>query len=814
MTIKKRGFFKLLSIFLVALLLFVNPSVMWVFGQETYTITAVDNTVDPNVEYSPISNIPCRTNNNKMNSAPVLSEAGEGVKGSYAMQIGTMQTTSNTVYFQASTTAAFAKDTEYTIEMKIRKKQGSVDSLKIGIFGYNTTGANYSLEIDDSELSENWQMYTWEHKTKSSSGWKFLEITYTASNGAILLFDEIKVYKADDQDKTPIAFQNGLAADATFDTAVVYEKNYELVDFDNSVDPDIEFKAIDSIPHRTNNENMKSAPIISASGDGVKGSYAMQLGTMQTFSNSVRFQAAGRTEIQHNTEYVIEMKVRIKEGAVKTFSAGIYENGSGSQFSLTLPQAALSNEWQCFRWNHTTNNDSGNWKFFEISYNSPQGVIIQIDDIKIYKADDEKKTPIAFQNGMDTYATFDTERIVFTTEKVDNTVDKDVKYVPAKFYNWENVTVTSVTNQFPSGYIFKNDNRNQVRPRLSALDEGVKGGYAMIIGGQNVKVTDQYQVRFSFPASNIVQPNTEYVFKVKLKKAQGTVDSFKIGFIESGNNAHYSLDILDSELATEWTEYTWKYTTDDSCSGDTVWSYIAISYTASSAQGATIYLDDLIIYPSQYGKDSPIFSQGSFDYKDLGQEEIVFTQKNPTDSKPVFRKSTASDKNGGPVPRVVECNAHTGNYALALGFGDVAANSAYTVSLLPTKPGGTYRISFWVKACGEIDSAYIGFMDSFQKYKYYGGNYSFNQYEQGKWTKVEFVYKDTATISTAKGYRYFMATLTAPAGSGILIDDVSITDVSLGSKAPNVLEFGGFEKVKKELPKVVWSDRYTYKEEK
>ncbi len=780
---------------------------------KNYEVLDFNNKTDPNVEFTPISSIPCRTNNAAMLSAPVLTELGEGVRGSYAMQIGTMSTKTNTVYFQASGTTAIEKNTEYVIEMKIRKKQGDFNSLKIGFFGYNTTGANYSFVVGDDEVSSEWQYYRWRHTTTSSNGWKFLEITYAATNGVVLLFDDIKVYKSNDEQKTPIAFQNGLAADATFDTSVIYEKNYEIIEFDDSVIENVEYKALDFIPHRESNELMNSAPVISEAGEGVRGSYAMQIGAMDVTTNSVRFQAAARTAIAPDTEYVIEMKIRKKSGNIKTLSVGFYENGIGSENAFTIPNAVLLNEWQCFRWKHTTNADSGNWKFFEISYFAPEGVIIQVDDIKIYRADDPDKSLIPFQSGMDAEMVFETKRIPFTAKAVESKADTTTKYVPVNFYDWENVTQSSVADKFPSGYIFKNDARNAVRPRLSQFGEGFNGTYAMVIGGKDVKVTDEYQVRFSFPASNVLAANTEYTFKVKLKKVQGAVDSFKIGFIESGSTAHYSLDILNSELSTEWTEYTWKYTTDESCAGATVWNYIAISYVATSDEGATVLVDDLVVYPTEYDESRKIFGMGAFEYKDLGQEKVTFTDNNPTDCEPAFRKSTASDKNGGLQPRVVECDAHTGKYALALGFSETASDSVYTVSLLPTKPGGSYRISFWVKVQGEVDGAYIGFMDSFQKYKFYGGNYVFNQYECGKWTKVEFVYTDTATISTAKGYRYFMAKLVAPAGSGILIDDVSIKDVSLGDKAANLIEFGGFEKELKPLPAVVWDDRYIYKEE-
>ena len=780
---------------------------------KTYEIIDFDNTVDPNVEFTPVGSIPCRTNNDKMLSAPVISQEGEGVRGSYAMQIGTMETTSNTVYFQPAGTSIIESSTEYVVEMKVRKKQGNIKALKMGFFGFNTTGANYSFVVSDDDISSEWQCFRWKHTTTSSDGWKFFEITYTAPNGVILLFDDIKIYKSADAQKTPIAFQNGLPANATFDTTMVYGDNYELVEFDNSVIQDVEYKAFDFIPHRTSNEDMHSAPVISSAGEGVRGTYAMQIGAMDVTSNAVRFQASSRTTIEYNTEYVIEMKIKRKAGSVKSLNIGFHESGIGSEYSLTIPDSVLSNEWQCFRWKHTTNENTANWKFFEIAYYAPEGAIIQIDDIKIYRADDKEKKLIPFQDGMDANATFETERIPFTATPVASKADTETKYVPVDFYNWENVNETSVTDEFPSGYIFKNDSRNTVRPRLSALGEGFNGSYAMVVGGKDVTVSNQYQVRFAFPASNVLAADTEYTFKVKLKRIQGAVDSFKIGFIESGSTAHYSLDILNSELSDEWTEYTWNYTTDNSCSGATVWNYVVVSYVATGNEGATVLVDDLVIYPTKYGEGSKIFGMGAFEYKDLGQEKVEFADTNPTDCVPAFRKSTANDKNGGLAPRVVECNAHSGKYALALGFNENPTDSAYTVSLLPTKPGGTYRISFWVKVQGKVDGAYIGFMDSFQKYKFYGGNYSFNQYEYGKWRKVEFTYTDTATISTARGYRYFIARLQAPANSGILIDDVSITDVSLGQKAVNLIEFGKFEKDLTPLPEVVWDDRYIHKEE-
>ena len=67
---------------------------------------------------------------------------------------------------------------------------------------------------------------------------------------------------------------------------------------------------------------------------------------------------------------------------------------------------------------------------------------------------------------------------------------------------------------------------------------------------------------------------------------------------------------------------------------------------------------------------------------------------------------------------------------------------------------------------------------------------------------------------TNKSYRRFCVRLNAPAGSGMLIDGVTVTDVDHPDPL-NYMYFGDFEK-STEIPKIDWKkdERFIYKEEK
>lgn len=826
-------------------------------GPFTYKYGKVVENINSNVGYVPATVIGYRPAHTTV--TPVLSDLGEGVDGSYAVKLAATDANANMWAFQNASRTVLT-DGKYRMELKAKVTSGSLKYLKAGSINNQDTSVNfYNLYVSEDDAPTEWTYYTWEHiingtGANGKNSWNFLNVAYAAkdSSGVTLLIDDLRLYYVhEDGTETLCVYDDEVETDGSFDTAYDKTNTYNKSTVDNTVESDMTYLPVASIPNGTTNTNKfrKATPTVSALGDGVKGTYAMQLGTSSVLNNAVFFKSERITAFEANTEYVMEAKVKVKSGSVKTLAIGLseiemdivvpttYTNTStkntdtnaakhdliGHNYSLVVDGSVLGSDWVHLKWTHKTGNDANLWKFLEIAYHSAgaEGAVLLFDDLKVYAKEDEYCEPIQYQYGLVADGSFETAKKAFDGTAVDNTADSNVKFVPVAFNSSTGVYNDSTT--FPKLFdVWALEGQTDfdtaaVAPRLTALGGGVKGSYAMAIGSDSQVVTadNQYVVKFAFPASSTLVANTEYTFKVKLKYT-GSIDTFKLGFQEDSTTdvINYSMYLFDYEMSNDWLEYTWKYTTSSVNTSNAQGNLLCLTYTSDATGGATVYIDDLMVYETAKGEDYNIFPQGDFNYVDGGQEAVKFTNTEPKDQVPVFRKSTCKDSNGAEAPRVVECNAHSGKYALALGFDKTtAADSTYTVSVLPTKPGGSYKVSFWVKVEGEVTNAYIGMMDSFQKYKYYQGMYNFNQYEQGKWTKVEFIMNDTSTISTAKGYRFFIARFVAPAGSGMLIDDIKITDVSLGKDAPNLLEIGSFEKFEQKLPKVTWSDRYTYKED-
>ena len=822
-------------------------------GPFSYSYGQVVEDIDPDIGYVPANSIGRRENATHTTITPVISAAGEGVDGSYALKLVATDNKAHMLSFQNSARTVFTDGT-YRVEAKIKVAGGQLAYLKGGTISNVGTRKNiYNLYIGADEAPTEWTYYTWDHViSDTATSWNFLNFAYGAKTtaGVTILLDDVRLYYVNaDGTETLLTYDDEVEEDGSFDTPYDKTGSYLKATVDNTAESDMTYLPVSSIPNGTtlSNKYRKSAPVLSALGEGVKGTYAMQIGAASVLNNSVFFKSEKITEFKADTEYVIETKVKVKSGSVKTLAIGLTEveatvkvpctwvTAAGTQtntgtydvinhkYSLVADGSDLGNDWVHLKWTQKTGSDANLWKYLEVTYLSAgtEGAVLLFDDLKVYEKDDPYCEPVQYQYGLLADGSFETAKKAFTGVAVDNTVDANVKFVPVAFA--ESRGVYNDSTSFPKvfdvwGLENQTFNTEAVAPRLTAKGEGVKGSYAMAIGSDSQPVVDgnNYVVKFAFPASSTLVANTEYTFKVKLKYT-GSIDSFKLGFQEDStiNVINYSMYLFDYEMSNDWLEYTWTYTTPGVNTANAQGNLLCLTYTTDAAAGATVYIDDLAVYETAKGEAYNIFPQGNFEYTDKGQDKVVFTNTEPKDQKPVFRKTTCKDSNGAEAPRVVECNAHSGKYALALGFDETtAADSTYTVSVLPTKPGGVYKVSFWVKVEGETTNAYVGMMDSFQKYKYYQGMYNFNQYEQGKWTKVEFIMNDTATINDAKGYRFFIARFTAPAGSGMLIDDIRITDVSLGEDAPNLLEIGSFEKVNEELPEVTWSDRYTYKEGK
>ena len=196
----------------------------------------VDNTVDENVTYIPVSAIGQAT----ATVAPTLSEAGEGVKGSYAINVPVNDSGTNTVKFKAYNPTAvdtIHQDDLYMFEFKARVTAGTVDNLKVAIatngwkdntsFKHNmqvfhngsttneetgvTTYAHKGytqtyLKVDGEELSSEWQSFRFYATTNCYDNvYRHLVFTLTGTDSStVIQLDDIKGYTVADSTLTPI----------------------------------------------------------------------------------------------------------------------------------------------------------------------------------------------------------------------------------------------------------------------------------------------------------------------------------------------------------------------------------------------------------------------------------------------------------------------------------------------------------------------------------------------------------------------------------------------------------------------------------
>lgn len=733
-----------------------------------------------------------------------------------------------------------------------------------------TTKDNY--DSDDLKASD-WTTLTFTHTCPSAARWVFINITSSDENGCVLLIDDLKIYAAADETKPNLLTSDILIHHKNSSNQnVPYNSNASNVgsfdvfkgyDFDNS--PYESTFGLEPIPNPGAREATVK-PYISELGDGVKGGYALNIPVSSKLKNSVSFQGSNRSNkdlcLYWDTTYTVELKVRVKSGSLDSFKIGIFELWYGSDveipgvpngeyiddpgnknygkwvydsyknYGLSLSGGELSSEWQYYVFEVKTNKNNKNWKRLAIDVVAKSAdTIVQIDDLRVSISGDTSGKYIAYQDNA-TYGiipnngTFEKFRTSAKVSKVDNTPIPDAKYQPIPFYDWtlayddKGAVITRAdTTAVPRIYYNSNTNsRTATMPRISPLGEGVKCSYAMLIGNKDVPKIKNYEVGFFYQSIGAFVPETEYTFSVKLRKV-GTVDRFKIGYKNlNGASTEYSLELIDEDFDKngDWLEYTWKYTTN----GETRVHYPVIFFAYDSATGGEVYVDDMTIKESLGIDTRNLFGWSTFDYRDLGRdsEKITFEPSFPEGQSGDFIVSKASnnkDATGNNVIARAEsyADAISGNGVLAFGFNDEKeCNTTLYNTLNATLPGKDYKISFWVKVQGEVDFARIAYGDSYQKKLYYNPGYSFNQYEQGKWTYVEFTVNDTGDYPSNAGYRRIIIEFKAPAGSGMLIDNLRVEDINYKGNPTNLSQYGTFERYDPN-PNVVWSDKFITKKE-
>jgi hypothetical protein len=190
----------------------------------------------------------------------------------------------------------------------------------------------------------------------------------------------------------------------------------------------------------------------------------------------------------------------------------------------------------------------------------------------------------------------------------------------------------------------------------------------------------------------------------------------------------------------------------------------------------------------------------------------------PEEFKPAYNVDYSDNpENAKVIARLVNCNAHTGNYAVALGFNDQkGTDTKLDFMFRYLKPNTTFVVSFAVKVFGENTKASVG-MQSGKDYSYYAFNQTpFTEKDFGEWRYLSYEYTyNQAVPFDIITYFYLTIYFKGPAKSGMLIDTISVREKGLESdyrRAPNIAPIGNFEAFtdKTTDKNLVWNDRYIY----
>lgn len=738
--------------------------------------------------------------------------ADEGVNNSNALRIGAMgaELKNYRLTFRFFNTGKLENNTEYVVGIKVKKDQGTVTTLKVGVKDNKNDPANLTFVAEGADINSSWTAYEWNYTTvyNCTKQWSSIVIELVAPEaGASVLIDDMFIYKASDSTKT------NLMELGSFDTTVKKLPVTEIPGSQAGIIP-VDVKDYTGIAHSAsagtindfprfyeNTANRDAARPRIAADEGVNNSNALRIGALgaelKDYRLTFRFFNTGK--LQNNTEYVVGIKVKKDQGTITNLKVGVKDNKTDpANLTLTVKGADVTDKWIAYEWRYTTVYEcTKQWSSINIELNTPaEGASLLIDDMFIYKASDPTKT-----NLME-WGSFDT-----TCKKypVDNTPVTD-KIVPVTVFDYTNHGSTSVSTSDLPRFYYNEDYRNETRP-LSVKD-GVGQSYALQLGGAYGPIED-YRVEIRFPKKGQWKNNTCYTVSIKVKKSQGSISFLKLGFTEAVNS--YPVTLQDKNVTAEWAEFVFEFTSTDTASKN--WNAISINF-AAPAGGATLQFDELRVWETLDSSKTDIYQVGNFEYVDLGQEPVNWNVKPKGTTVPVMDPASNKDSSGNDVvARIVACDAPSGDYCLALGFGEKATNCTVNFTLHSTKSGGSYRIGFWAKVVGDVNTAQVGMTDGSYRFIPYNNGYVFNQYQNGKWAYYEFIATDTGTFETNSSYRRFTVSLDAPAGSGILIDKVTVYDIKY-SDSPDFMYMGDFEK-STFIPSIDWKsdERFITKKE-
>ncbi len=711
-----------------------------------------------------------------------------GVNGSNAMQVGGSYTYSR--YLMHFRINGLKLDTTYVIEMDVKKVSGAIRTMQAGVWragAYNYSTTTYA----DADISSDaFTTLTFESSLSGSYIPHYLIVNFnTTSAGAVLLIDNIVVYEKEDSSKTNL-YDTSLAVETGSENPGTFDKEYKLW-FDNEAEENLCYFPVDSIPYRTSG-TANVVPVLSNMGEGVKGSYAMKLETAASKQSTLYMQPAATSTYSASTEYVIEMKIKKSAGSIASSNLliGMNENNAWN-WSKTITDAELSSEYTYFKWSHTTSATTG-WRHFCFRYTAgSSGATLLIDEIKIYKASDANKTPIVFQNGLEADCDFDLDDTYYGIP-TDDTADTGIDYSPAASVG-DKVSGSNASD-YPA----------DIAPAIVA--GGVKGSYAMKIGGATQTAISNYTVTF---AGQKFVADTDYTIEVDIKKLSGTVGTLSMGLTTSTG----TLVLDDERLCDSFTTYKWNIKTKSTINAST-WMYLQFILN-TDVGGAELLIDNIKVYASEE-IEKPNFAtsnNGVYTFDVSSQMLPVYKENAAENEYPLFKFSSnnAYPVNGAETSNVAELvcleNADSGSYAMAIGAAnDDPTKATVRFGLRELDFGKTYKVKFSAFIVNSFNLFNASITATNGGSDVYEIQISKNTAEKDiprSWQEFEFTYTNTSTLQDYVSHAYLIFSFEDNNGAGaVFVDSISVCEIdeSGAEVGPNIFINGDFEYFTEEEP--------------
>ncbi len=421
---------------------------------------------------------------------------------------------------------------------------------------YNEETGTYGTDgyTQEDISTTDWTTLTFYVDLTASANYFWINLMPADAEGAIVLIDNIVIQKADGEnmfvsDNIMIASKsNTLAYDAEND-----EQKYNLIQYncgtfdyadakavDNTVDENVNYLPVNAIGHYS----ADAAPTLSEAGEGVNGSYAINVPVNQNGVNRLVFRAYNPVEpdtIHPNDTYLFEFKARVTAGVVDKLDVGIatndynpttgyyhnmqifhsatrtndkgettYPHKGYTQNYLRVDGSDLTSEWQTFKFYATTNCYANVYRHLKFTlYGADSSVVIQLDDIKGYTVADGELTPIyVWAAGDPNGSSFDLAEVSAYDVTVSDTDGYIVTVPNAGVTAAEFIENMNLNANLEFGY--RNNKEIYGNDTLIADDEAIGTGYALSIVGTNGNGTyNGVYETFNIAVKNDINGDTE-----------------------------------------------------------------------------------------------------------------------------------------------------------------------------------------------------------------------------------------------------------------------------------------------------------------